>query len=632
MKIFSRNLFDDRPGGLRRRMADLPPGVKWGALATLLVAVIFIGWLGFQGLAAKSNLEKARDSAEQAKDALLGGKSQDATRFAENAQFHARQAQSATHSVPWKIAAAVPLIGSPLKTTQQISDVVVGLADDVLLPGATMGAVLSPEKLIDGTRLDLKLLRAEQPRLTELAAAAAKLDSEAQVISSPGYVPLISDARSQLQGQTSRLAQLLGNTAVAAQLAPSMLGSDGPRTYLLAFQTPAEARGTGGLIGGFGVLRFDNGVPTVEKLSSNAELGSFCVSRDAVRFPQRYVTDWAGSDGICTDAAVADVNLGPEFNKVYGWTQPFTDFRNSNLSPHFPYAAQIWKSMWESRSGARIDGVIAVDPVVLSYVLGATGPVTLADGEVINADNVVELTMSTAYSRFADDNTLRKIYLQEIANAVVEKLTRSIRSPRQLIDALGKAAGERRISVWSASPADQELLEKTPLAHVVPSDEAPYAQVVINNLAGNKMDYYLEREIEYVADGCDGDTRNSTITVRLTNTATDRPLPEYVAGKPGLSEDIQLDVPRGTMVSSVRLLATKGARLISVSSNGERTAAITHLENGRPSFEVQVAIPPGQSGELIFRLSEPTSAGEARAPIQPLADNPTPKVSVPACR
>ena len=133
MNMFSRNPFDDRPDGLRRRVADLPQGVKWGALATLLVAVIFIGWLGLQGLAAKSNLEKARDSAEQAKDALLSGKSDDATRFAENAQFHARQAQAAAHSAPWNIAAAVPLLGSPLKTTQQISDVVVGLADDVLL-------------------------------------------------------------------------------------------------------------------------------------------------------------------------------------------------------------------------------------------------------------------------------------------------------------------------------------------------------------------------------------------------------------------------------------------------------------------------------------------------------------------
>ena len=98
-------------------------------------------------------------------------------------------------------------------------------------------------------------------------------------------------------------------------------------------------------------------------------------------------------------------------------------------------------------------------------------------------------------------------------------MTGPLQSPRKLLDALGRAASERRISVWSASPADQKLLEETPLAHMVPDDDAPYAQVIINNLAGNKMDYYLKREIEYAADGCDGDMRNSTVTVRLTNTA-----------------------------------------------------------------------------------------------------------------
>ena len=623
MNMFSRNPFDDGPDGLRRRLTDLPQGVKWGALAALLVAVIFIGWLGLQGLAAKSNLEKARDSAEQAKDALLSGKSEEATRFAENAEFHARQAQAATHSVPWNIAAAVPFLGSPLKTTQQISDVVVGLADDVLLPGATMGAGLSPDNLIDGTRINLKLLREEEPRLSELSAAAATLDAKAQAISNPAYLSLIRDARSQLQDQTSRLAQLLGNTSLAAKLAPSMLGADGPRTYLMAFQNNAEARGTGGILGGFGILRLNNGSPTVDMLAPNTAL----------------------------DDAAATVDLGSEYNEQYGFADPYTDFRNSNLSPHFPYAARIWKSMWEKKSGIVVDGVITVDPVALSYILGATGPVTLADGEVINQENVVELTQSTAYSRFKPldikydtykeesdrFNTeaaaaLRKKYLQEIANAVVQKITGPIPAPRKLIDALGRAASEQRIAVWSASPADQELLEKTPLAHTIPDNSAPYAQVVINNLAGNKMDYYLKRDIEYAADECDGDRRNSTVTVKLSNTAAaGASLPDSVAGLQGLAPSIPLQAPSGTMVSSVRLIATKGARLLSVTSNGEKTTAIAHVDRGHPSFEVQVAIPPGQSGELIFRLSEPTSPGDPRVPIQPLIDDVSPKTSVPTC-
>lgn len=185
--------------------------------------------------------------------------------------------------------------------------------------------------------------------------------------------------------------------------------------------------------------------------------------------------------------------------------------------------------------------------------------------------------------------------------------------------------------MWSASPTEQQLLEETPLAHVIPDDPAPYAQVVVNNLAGNKMDYYLKRAIEYAADGCDGDMRNSTITVRLSNTASDAPLPGYVGSAEGLADGVPLNVPNGTMVTSVRVIASKGSRLLGVTSNGERTSATQTVERGHPTFEVQVAIPPGESGELTFRLSEPTSPGAPRVPTQPLIDTVTPRVSVPEC-
>jgi len=136
--------------------------------------------------------------------------------------------------------------------------------------------------------------------------------------------------------------------------------------------------------------------------------------------------------------------------------------------------------------------------------------------------------------------------------------------------------------------------------------------------------------------------RNSTIVVRLANTAEDvDQLPDYVTKTLGLDNPfpgtkrttagIALDVPRGTIVTSVRVLATKGAKLMSVTSNGKKTPAIPHVENGHPSFEVQVAIPPGQSGELTFRLSEPTSAGKPRVPLQPLVADASSSVSVPVC-
>lgn len=617
MKLFSRDVDAPTPGW-RRRLTDLPAAVRWGAAAALVLSAILLGWLGVNAMNAKSQLEQARTSAQQMKNALLDGQAEAAVRHAENAQFHARQASAATHSLPWNVAAAIPMVGSPFKTTQQISDVVVGLANDVLLPAASMGDAVTPDRLINGTRLNLDLLRAEQPRLTDLAGAAAKLNSQAQAISQPAYLSPIVDARSQLQDQTTQLAELLQNTSLTAQLAPSMLGADGPRTYLMAFQTPAEARATGGVLGAFGLIRFEDGAPMVDTLASNNYLRKSLAAEDN---------------------AEADIDLGPEFNRNYGWMNPYTDLRNSNVSAHFPYAAQIWKSMWETsmwgrQDRSRIDGVIALDIVSLSYILGALGPVTLPDGEVITQSNVVELTGSTVYMRFPleDQVEARKEFLQTVAREVIKKATTQAPSPRRILEALGRAAGEGRISVWSALPAEQQLLEQTPLAHIVPDGPSPYLQVVINNLAGNKMDYYLKREVEYVADDCDGDTRNSTVTVRLTNTATpDMRLPDYYAGTPGLAEEIPLRVPTGTMVTAVSVIATKGATLLSVTSNGEKTTAVKNTERGHPAFDVQVAIPPGHSGELTFRLSEPTAPGEPQVAVQPLVDNPKPHVAVPAC-
>lgn len=615
MSLFSRRRFNDDPDDDDTNLTDEGDDdtrwfrrreVMWTALAILVVIVAFGGWLGLRAVAAKSSLEQARHSAQQTKDALLQGNTKDASRFAAEAQSHAQEARDATHSVPWNIVSIVPWLGSPFKTGQQISDVVLGLTSDVLKPTADAGTTIAPGQLLANGRLDVTALRNEEPTLSKIAADAARLNTAAQAITEPGYLSAVGGARTQLQAQTSDIAQLLGNTALAAQLAPSMMGADGPRTYFMGFQTNAEARGTGGLLGGFGILRFDDGKPSVDTLGANTELNK--------RF--------------------TPFSINPEFDDQYGFTNPTTDFRNSNQSSHFPYAAQIWKSLWAQQSGMNVDGVISIDPIALSYILGATGPVTLPSGEVVTKDNVVELTESTVYARYPDPNDQagRKQYLQEIATEVVKKITQPVESPRKLLNALGQAVSERRIAVWSSSPADQKLLEETPLAHVIPDDSAPFAAVVINNLGGNKMDYYLDREIEYVADGCEGDKRTSTVTVRLTNTLKDvSGLPDYVAGRLGFFPEIAGDIPRGTMLTSVRLLATKGAEVSSVLANGKRTRVFGSTELGHPTFESQVAIPPGQSVELIFRLTEPTAPGAPRVPMQPLADNIAPKVSVPTC-
>jgi len=410
---------------------------------------------------------------------------------------------------------------------------------------------------------------------------------------------MVDDARDTLRGQVDQLAGLLGTASTAATLLPPMLGGDAPRHYFVAFQTNAEARGTGGLVGAYGILTADKGKVSLDTLASNRELER---------------------------TGLKPIDLGADFAASYSPYQAASFWPNSNLSAHFPYAAQIWMSLWQQQSGQQLDGAIGTDPVALGYLLGAVGPVTLGDGEVVNADNVVQLTESQNYARFTDDKQ-RKAYLQAIAGAVVAKTTSGGgTSTTGLLTALGRAAGEGRLAVYSGVPGEQQVLAGTPLGRLVPDTPAPYAGLVVNNVAGNKLDYYLGRSINYSAGDCSGPTRTSTVTVTLHNGAPTSGLPDYVTTRfdrgPGAP---------GTSRSRVSLYATAGAQLTSVTVDGVATTAAAAAELGHPVFTVDLLSPPSGTQVLQFQLIEPTAAGAAQVPVQPLVLPMDVRVDVPDC-
>jgi hypothetical protein len=556
-------------------------------------------WLGVAALRAHSALSAARGHLEQGKTALLAGDGATATAELGQAATDTAAGRSATDSVAWNIAAAVPVAGRPFVTVRDLAQAADDLVVQVLQPVAQAGVPLSPAELRpSGDRIDVARLVSARPALATASAAAAALDERASRIPATGFVPPIDDARRTAQGQVSELAAMLGTANSAATLLPPMLGSDGPRTYLLAFQTNAEARGTGGMLGAFGMVTADDGEIAVDTLATNRDL---------------------------EQGATPGIDLGPDYREQYAGYNSTTLWNNANSSPHFPYAAQIWSSLWSKQGGQKIEGVIAFDPVALSYILEATGPMNLRSGETIDAANVVRITESEAYDRFRDDNAARKDYLESIATATATKVL-SGGSTSEILSALGRAAGERRLAVWSAVPGEQEVLANTVLGHVVPETNGPYAAVVVLNGGGGKLDYYLHRSLSYVAGGCSAAHRQSLVSVDLRNGAPSGPLPDYVVGERLPSS------PPNTNQLLVSLYATNGAELRGVSVDGTPTTARIGAERGHPVFTTTLLIPPGATQRLVFDLVEPTSPGEAVVPVQPLVEPMSVTTNVPYCQ
>lgn len=576
---------------------------RWWILGILAIFALLVAaalYLGYLALMAKDSIDSARGHASSAQRAFLAGDTEKAVREADAAVVAARAAKGDAHNPVWSAAAAIPWLGDPLSSVQEMTDAVDGLASDVLAPTAELSGVISPKSLrTDDNTINTAALAEAQPQLAAIADRAEEI--QADVTATDGtWFGTVSDARTQLLDQLTESARFIRGTDTAAQLLPPMLGADGQRSYFFGFQTPAESRPTGGLLGAYGVVSAENGRVDVADLGTNAEI----------------------------DAPANPIDLGEEYDYNYGYNRPYTDIRNSNISAHFPYAAQIWMSMWEQQSGTKLDGAVALDPIALSYLLDATGPVTLANGDKITGDNVVEVTLSDSYEKFGGDNAARKAYLQEIAQKSVSSLTSMRGSTAKVLEALGRSVHEQRLMVYSSNEQEQQRLVDAGLAHEVVETASPYANVVVGNLAGNKIDYYLQRSIKYESGICDGDTRMSTVEVTLTNNVTDMSLPPYVIGSLG---NPQLQLPNGTNFSAVTLYATEGATIDTATVDGETIPIAMGTERGHPYATGQVKIPAGETVTVTYKITEPTSAGPAIVPVQPLVDEPEVTVDVPTC-
>ncbi|WP_307424178.1 DUF4012 domain-containing protein [Pseudarthrobacter defluvii] len=113
-------------------------------------------------------------------------------------------------------------------------------------------------------------------------------------------------------------------------------------------QNNAEARASGGIPGALAVLTLEQGKLSLGAQSSAAELGAFSPSLPVDLQQQQ----------------IFSTRLGKYMQDV-------------NLTPDFPTAAAVAQSMWEKKTGQHVDGVVSIDPVVLSYILQATGPVPM---------------------------------------------------------------------------------------------------------------------------------------------------------------------------------------------------------------------------------------------------------------
>ncbi|GGO23619.1 DUF4012 domain-containing protein [Microbispora bryophytorum] len=570
----------------RRRKHRL---VVAGLSSLALGLVLAGGWSVHLGLSVREHLEATRDALLRLRTARLGAPGDPLGVTIADARRHAEQARRLTGGPDWALLTHVPFAGDAATTIRGLSEAAAELTD-VLAGVQHVAAPLMPGggALAGGDQnRTLQVLDALAPALDRAVVRIAAARSRLARTPARTGLDVVDRARDTMVRETGRVQGWAGAAANVAALAPPMLGRDGPRRYFLAFQTNAEARGTGGLVGAYGILTADRGRLGIARLSADNGLAS-------------------GSKPV--------VDHGPRFLARYG-PGATSMLSVSNLSPHFPYAASTWAGLWQRQTGRTVDGAIATDPVGLARVLEIIGPVRLPGGETVTAGNVVDLTERAAYERYPDPAD-RKKYLMRIAGAVSEALIGANPEPARLLPVLSRLVAERRIQIWNRREDEERRLAATPLGGVLPERPGPYAALVVNNSAGTKLDYYLGRSLTYELGPCRPDgKRPATVRFALANDVPRGHLPGYVTDR--LDSPGKAHVP-GSNLLWVSLYGAVGAEATGMRVDGRSSGFYTEYERSHPVFSSVLEFAPRQTRTVELDLLEPYTAAAPVVPVQPL--------------
>ena len=243
---------------------------KLALVIVLLVLVALIAWLGVSGWRAASQARLALADLDRLQAALADPQVAAVPAVAADLaalETHLIAARSAARPFLWVAPRLgwLPRVGEEAVAAPVLLDMAVEVAGagrqavDALAPvtaalagDASMGAM---PQIVAGLAAAVPALAESNARL----AQAAVLRGEVQGPLHPRLEGLLA--------QVDALLPLARTGLQAAQVAPALLGQDGPRTYLILAQNNHELRPTGGFISGAGFVRLAGGQITELKLT-----------------------------------------------------------------------------------------------------------------------------------------------------------------------------------------------------------------------------------------------------------------------------------------------------------------------------------------------------------------------------
>jgi hypothetical protein len=388
--------------------------------------------------------------------------------------------------------------------------------------------------------------------------------------------------------------QEFGDKANAAlAVAPEMLGADGERVYFVMFTTPAEARGSGGFMGNYAELTVDNGLIELSAFGRHTDLNRAAGGELVLHDPP---PDWLARYGPQGFAIGEDGHLADDI-----WS-------TINMSPHFPYTAQVIADLYPQSGGREIEGVINIDVFALQELIGLVGPITLDDGTTLDGTNSADYLLVDQYR--IDENEENAERIDQLETIAFETVTRLLATnPPDPID-LGKAMApmgrERRLQAWLEASDEAEMLQSVGIdgALLGGLDGRDGLSVIVVNDGGSKMDTYLGRAMRLTPT-----ETGDRLEVTISHDAPVDELTDFAIGE-------TTELPAGWSRIWLTLNTTRPVE--STLFEGNPVGVTSTQETGNWNYGLILELAPGTSRTVSFEIVGRSSDSGLIVEPQPL--------------
>ena len=555
----------------------------------VLVAVgIFVLLLLADGLYVAVQLRRTlREMGQhltQGVDAFESGALSDAQRSFEAARRSSREARSYTAHPSLTLATFVPVVANDAEVADalpEVGDLTARAGLAATRAGTEVGATTATDlmrEIFNDGRLNLGVLARAAPHIEN----ANRFINDALDILEDRPAPATSLLRERYELVLSRLTSASiasRNATLLLDTLPPLLGSEGPRRYLLSFEANSEARATGGIIGLYGVLEAREGSVALTHVGPFAEL--FTDPRSGI---------------TSVDEAV---ELITQYDFLEPYVRPEGQSVEVNLSPNYPRVAKTLLDIFSELTGENLDGVLTTDPVTLAELLKSTGPVRVRGlPSPVTPDNAEDLLLRDSYLIFQHKPVEQARVLSEVIRSFYDGLNSSDVNAAALVTAIGQSAASQHLKFWVRDKDDEAALQELGAGGGLATSRQNVQMLFHNNLARNRVDVFLKRSFDVtVTVDSDGFAHIETL-VTLRNTAPK---------KGPLSVTYDSNIPSGTNWMHFNAALPRTSEASEWWVNGERVEPTRTVENGFPVAGTVLRIAPGATEKVRIAYDLPNA-------------------------